>query len=191
MTQEKDEERAGLRSQIETLILITGLVMMPYVYLWQQTLTIIDEEATPAWQSYLQSQLGTQYTFQDVIGSYLTPFALSKALPVDLIIIAYDAIFILSVLVVIIFGFALVAIEKQEHRRVEKLVKKGNTYLTVVLVAIIFFGVVHILTTILFPLRLLVGFTTLWAILGVAFVTAIVLWKLVSRSIEAILGIKL
>ena len=182
-----DEEKDVLRSKIETLILITGLVMMPFVYLWQQSLTILDENMQ-VWRDYLNSTLGSQYTYKDVIASYFTPFSLFRAIPVDLWIWSYDTIFVLSVLVVIIFGIALAAIEERDLRRVQILVQRGRTYLNVVLMAIIFFGILHLLTTTLFPIKLLLGLDFTWAALGIGLASTIIVWKVLSKSIKAMLG---
>jgi hypothetical protein len=191
---EREHEKDVARSEVETLILVTGLVMMPFVYLWQQTLTILDEYL-PVWKDYLASQLGSHYTVATVIGSYLTPFALGKALPIDLVILAYDATFVLSVVVVLIFGKALIAIEKQDVQRVETIVQKGTTCLNVVLGAIIFFAILHLLTTLFFPFRLMLGLETgqsapdVWITLSIALATAIIVMKLVIGRIDELLGI--
>ena len=185
--EKKDEEKDVVRSKIETLVLVTGLVMMPFVYLWQQSLTILDENIQ-VWSDYLNSTLGSQYTYKDVIASYFTPFALLRALPMDLWIWSYDIIFVLSVVVVVIFGIALAAIEEHDTRRVKKLVQRGTTYLNTVLMAIIFFGILHLLTTTLFPIKLLLGLDFTWIALGIALASTIIVWKVLSRSIKAMLG---
>ena len=188
MTSESgDEEKDVLRSKIETLILITGLVMMPYVYLWQQSLTMLDAN-TYVWNEYLNSTLGSQYNYRDVIASYFTPFALLRALPIDLWILCYDFTFVLSVVAVMILGVALVAVEEFDVGRVQKLVDRGRTCLMMVLLAIIFFAAFHLLTTILFPLKLLLGLYFAWTVLGISLVSTIIVLKLFRRSIIEILG---
>jgi len=181
-SEERNEEKDRLATQVNTLIVITGLVMVPLVYLWQQSLAILNGYM-PQWSDYLTSQLSSHYTSADVIRSYLTPYALSRALPIDLMILAYDAIFVLTVVTIFIFGVALNRIKTREVRTVEILVQRGISYFHVLLVAIIFFGIFHLLDTILFPIKLLLGPAFLWGEIVVALMSAVIVWKLLTRSI--------
>jgi len=159
--------------------------MVPLVYLWQQSLAILNGYL-PQWSDYLASQLGSHYTPADIIRSYLTPYALSRALPIDLMVWAYDAIFVLTVVIIFIFGVALNRIKTHELQSVEVLVQRGITYFHVLLVAIIFFSIFHLLDTILFPIKLLMGLAFLWAEIAMALTSAIIVWKLLTRSIHKI-----
>ena len=183
-----EDQRDRTRGEIEVLILITGLILTPLLYLWQQELNAIQSNL-PLWQSYLTSRLGTQYTFDDVIASYFTPFALSRALPIDIVIWAYDIAVIMATISLLIFGAALVAIERRDVSRVETLVRRGRRSLDTVLLLIIFFAVVHLLTTTLFPFRLLLGGSDLWTCIVIALLTAIGLKKWLNRYINEVLGV--
>ena len=174
------------RSEIEVLILVTGLVMMPLLYLWQTALGNITA-LMPDWQTYLASQLGSQYTSEAVIASYFTPFGLSMGLPIDLVLWAYDGTLILNTIALLIFGTALVAIDKHNVRRVEILMQKGKTYLDVVLTAIIFFATAHLLNNTLFPFKLLFGLEDYWIIIVIGLASAIIIRRLLKRSINEIL----
>ena len=159
--------------------------MVPLVYLWQQSLTILNEYK-PQWYDYLTSQLGSHYTSADLIKIYYTPYTLLHALPIDLMILAYDASFVLSLVIVLIFGVALTRIKTAEVRSVEILVQRGRTYFHVLVVTIIFFGVFHLLDTILFPIKLVLGPTDIWGEIVIALTIAIIVWKLLNRSINKI-----
>ena len=184
-SEERNEEKDRLATEVNTLIVITGLVMVPLVYLWQQSLAILNGYM-PQWSDYLASQLGSHYTPADIIRSYLTPYALSRALPIDLMILAYDTIFVLTVVTIFIFGVALNRIKTHEVRTIEILVQRGITYFHVLLVAIIFFSIFHLLDTILFPIKLLMELAFLWAEIAMALTSAIIVWKLLTRSIHKI-----
>jgi len=184
---QNDEKREEVtRSEIEVLILVTGLVMMPLLYLWQTALGNITA-LMPDWQTYLASQLGSQYTSEAVIASYFTPFGLSMGLPIDLVLWAYDGTLILNTIALLIFGTALVAIDKHNVRRVEILMQKGKTYLDVVLTAIIFFATAHLLNNTLFPFKLLFGLEDYWIIIVIGLASAIIIRRLLKRSINEIL----
>ena len=159
--------------------------MVPLVYLWQQSLAILNQYM-PQWRDYLTSQLVSHYTSADLIRSYFTSYALSRALPIDLMIWAYDAIFVLVVVIIFIFGVALNRIKTHELQSVEVLVQRGITYFHVLLVAIIFFGIFHLLDTTLFPIKLLLGPADLWGRIVIALTSAIIVWKLLTRSINRI-----
>jgi hypothetical protein len=182
------EAREKSTSEIEVLLLVSGLLLTPLLYLWQQSLGIWQSLGLPQWQAYLTSQLGSQYGFGDVIAGYFTPFALLKALPVDLVLWAYDFSVILAVFALLIFGTALAAIERYQVQRVGRLVERGRLCLNLTLLLIIFFVIFHLLTTTLFPFRLLLGAGDLWTIMGVALLTAIILKKLLNRMVKEILG---
>jgi hypothetical protein len=184
-SEERNEEKDRLATQVNTLIVITGLVMVPLVYLWQQSLAILNGYM-PQWSEYLTSQLGSNYTSVDVIRIYFTPYTLSKALPIDLMIWAYDATFVLTVVTIFIFGVALNRIKTHEARTVEILVQRGITYFHVLLVSIIFFSIFHLLNTLLFPIKLLLGPADLWGEIGIALTSAIIVWTLLTRSIHKI-----
>ena len=185
---DEEEQRDRTRGEIEVLILITGLILTPLLYLWQQELSIIQSNL-PQWQVYLTSRLGTRYSFDDVIASYFTPFALSRALPIDIVIWAYDISVIVATLCLLIFGAALVAVERRDVGRVEALVRRGRRSLDTVLLLIIFFAIVHLLTTTLFPVRLLLGWADLWTCVVIALLTAIILKKWLNRYINEVLGV--
>jgi hypothetical protein len=184
-----DHERDRVRGEVEVLTLIAGLILTPLLYLWQQSLAIA-QTGLPQWQAYLSSRLGSQYSFDDVMASYFSPFGLSRALPVDIVILAYDCSVILATLSLIIFGTSLVAIEKRDVTRVEKLVQRGQLYLNTVLLLIIFFTVFHLLTTLLFPFRLLLGWADLWTCIGIGVFTAVVLKKGLNNYFNEILNRK-
>jgi len=183
--EEKDRDKT--RGEIEVLILVSGLIMTPLLYLWQQSLAI-EQVWLPQWQSYLTSQLGSQSNSGAVTGAYFTSFGLMQAVPVDLMLWTYDISIILIALALTLFGAALVAIEKSEVQRVRRLVQSGRRCLSLVMVFIIFFVVTHLLATTIFPFRLLVGEDFPWVILGVALATAIVMKKLVNRYINKALA---
>lgn len=161
--------------------------MMPLLYLWQTALGNL-ANLMPQWETYLTTQLGSQYTSQDVIASYFTPFGLSIGLPIDLVLWAYDIVLILNTVALLIFGTALVAIEKHNVGRVEILMQKGKTCLDVVLTAIIFFATIHLLNNTLFPFKLLLGLEDYWLILGIGFASAIIVRQLLKRSMNEILS---
>ena len=186
---QEEEERERTRGEIEVLILVSGLILTPLLYLWQQELDIV-QMALPLWQSYLASRLGTQYDFGDLIASYFTPFALSRALPVDVVIWAYDLALIMATLSLLIFAAALVAIERRDVGRVARLVAKGRRFLDMVLLLIIFFAVLHLLTSTLFPFRLMLGSADLWTCFGIALLTSILLKKWFNRYINEVLSMK-
>jgi hypothetical protein len=82
----------------------------------------------------------------------------------------------------------LVAVERCDVERVKRLVQRGRGFLNTVLLLIIFFAFVHLLTTTFFPFRLLLGAANLWIIIGVAFVGAIVLKRLLTQMIKETLS---
>ena len=184
---EIEEKRQEVtRSEIEVLVLVTGLVMMPLLYLWQTALGNLTN-LMPVWENYLTSQLGSQYTSEAVIASYFTPFGLSVGLPIDLVLWAYDIVLILNTVALLIFGTALVAIDKHDVRRVEILMQKGKNCLDLVLTAIIFFATIHLLNNTLFPFKLLMGLEDYWVILVVGLASAVIVRQLLKRSINEIL----
>ncbi len=184
-TEKKREEVT--RSEIEVLILVTGLVMMPLLYLWQTALGNLSV-LMPTWENYLTTQLGSQYTSEGVIASYFTSFGLSMGLPIDLVLWAYDIVLILNTVGLLIFGTALVALEKHNVRRVEILMQKGKTSLDMVLTGIIFFATVHLLNNTLFPFKLLIGLEDYWVMIGIGLASAIIIRQLLKRSMNEILS---
>jgi len=184
-----EEERERTRGEIEVLILVTGLILTPLLYLWQQELDVV-QAATPLWQAYLTSRLGTHYGIGDIVASYFAPIGLSRALPADIVVWAYDLALITATLSLLIFAAALVAVERRDVGGVAKLVGKGRMFLDLVLLLIIFFAVLHLLTTTLFPFRLILGGADLWTCLVIAILTAIVLKKWLNRYINEILTVK-
>ena len=186
---EVEDQRDRTRGEIEVLILISGLILTPLLYLWQQSLTILQINL-PQWQAYLAGKLGSQYSLSDVIVAYFSPFGLSKALPTDLMIWAYDITVVMATISLLIFGAALVAIESRDLKRVQKLVQKGKSYLDLVLLMIIFFVIFHLLTTTIFPFRMLFGMGDVWTLLGISLVAAIILKKWLNRHINTLLNTK-
>jgi hypothetical protein len=181
-----DELRSLARNQVNVLTLISGLVMVPLFYLWQQTLSI-EEIWLPQWQTYLSSQPNSVA----VIRAYFTSIGLTRAMPIDLVIWTYDISVILLTVTILILGAAQLAIDKMDLQRVQRLIEEGRRGFHLVLLFIIFFTIIHLLTTILFPFRRLLGDYDIWTIIGVGFATSIILKELLNRHIKEILGVNL
>jgi hypothetical protein len=186
----KDSERDAARTEIEVLILIAGLILTPIFYLWSIAVLNVQELALPIWQEYLTSQLGSDYGFTGAASMYFTPFGLLKALPIDILLWLYDALIILSTIAIVLFGFALIAVERDDVKRVRILVHKGRSFLTAALMLIIFFAIEHMLRFTLFPFRLLLGWYDTWTMFVVAFLATIAIQKLLGKYVAEVLGHK-
>jgi len=187
----KDSERDATRTEIEVLILIAGLILTPIFYLWAIAVLNVQELALPIWQEYLTSQLGTDYGFTGAVSMYFTPFGLLKALPIDILLWLYDALIILSTISILLFGFGMIAIERDEVKRVRILVRKGRSFLAAALMLIIFFAIEHMLRFTLFPFRLLLGWYDTWIMIIIAFLATIVIQKLLGKYVREVLGHKI
>jgi len=121
---------------------------------------------------------------------YFTPFGLLKALPIDILLWLYDALIILSTIAIVLFGFALIAVERDDVKRVRILVHKGRSFLTAALMLIIFFAIEHMLRFTLFPFRLLLGWYDTWTMFVVAFLATIAIQKLLGKYVAEVLGHK-
>ena len=187
----KDSERDATRTEIEVLILIAGLILTPIFYLWAIAVLNVQELALPIWQEYLTSQLGTDYGFTGAVSMYFTPFGLLKALPIDILLWLYDALIILSTISILLFGFGMIAIERDEVKRVRILVRKGRSFLAAALMLIIFFAIEHMLRFTLFPFRLLLGWYDTWIMIIIAFLATIAIQKLLVKYVREVLGHKI
>ena len=164
------------------------MILTPVFYLWSVAIFNIQELALPIWQEYLTTHLGSNYDFSGAIAIYFSPFGLLKALPIDLLLWLYDAIIILSTISIVIFGFALIAVERHEVKRVRILVQKGRSFLTAVLMLIVFFSIEHLLRFSMLPFRLLLGWYDSWTMIATALLATIVIKKLLDKYIRDVLG---
>ena len=184
---DEDELRDKTRGEIEVLLLVSGLIMTPQFYLWQTAITNIQSIAIPIWENYLQTQLGSPpYTFSQIMGTYLTPAGLLGALPVDIVLWLYDISIIVNITALVVFGFALMAIESGDVIQVRALVRKGRTCLSIVLLLLIFFTVAHLLYNTMLPFKSLLGSIQVWATLGIALLTAVALTRFLNAYMKKI-----
>ena len=186
----KDSERDATRTEIEVLILIAGLILTPIFYLWSIAVLNVQELALPIWQEYLTNQLGADYGFAGAVSMYFTPFGLLKVLPIDILLWLYDALIILSTLSILLLGFALIAVERDDVKRVRILVRKGRSLLAAALMLIIFFAIEHMLRFTMFPFRLLLGWYDTWTMFAIAFLATIAIHKLLGKYVAEVLGHK-
>lgn len=184
---DEDELRDKTRGEVEVLLLVSGLIMTPQFYLWQTAITNLQSIALPIWQTYLQTQLGAPpYTFNQVMGTYLTPVGLLGALPVDIILWLYDISIIVNITALVVFGFALMAIESGDVIQVRALVRKGRTCLSIVLLLLVFFTVTHLLNNTILPFKSLLGPLQVWGMFGIALLTAIALTRFLNAYMKKI-----
>jgi hypothetical protein len=184
----EEKERDKTRGEIEVLIIVSGLLMTPLFYLWQTATTLIANQIQPIWQNYLQTQLGSNYGFNEVVALYFSPYALMFFLPIDILLWLYDITALLGVITFIFFGFALMKIDSCNVKLVRGLVQKGRTCLNMVLLFIVFFIAVHILNNTLFPFKLGLGLLTNWAAFGIALLTAITVSRLLTTYMKKAVG---
>ena len=177
----KDPDKDALRTEIEVLMLIAGLILTPIFYLWSVAVANVQELALPIWLDYLKTELGSEYGFSGANTMYFTPFGLLKVLPIDILLWLYDAMVILSTIAIVIFGYALIAVEESEIKRVRRLVLKGRNYLTLVLMMIVFFAFEHVLRFTIYPFRLLIGIFDSWTIFAIALLATIGIKKLLNK----------
>ena len=171
---DEDEIRDKTRGEIEVLILVAGLIMTPLFYFWQTVATSDTNIAIPIWQNYLQTQFGSPpYSFNQMIVAYFSPFALLGIVPVDIFLWMYDVAVILSIIALMIFGFALMEIENCDAKRVRTLAQKGRTCLDTVLLLLIAFVIFHLLNNTILPFKPLLQPFQLWIMLVIALGTAI------------------
>ncbi len=136
--------------------------MTPLFYLWQTATTNIASIFQPLWQNYLQTQLGSNYGFNQAIALYFSPYALMFFLPIDIVLWIFDIAALLGVIVFIVFGFALMQIDSGNVKLVRALVQKGRTCLNMVLLFIVMFTTIHMLNNTILPFKLGLGLLTNW-----------------------------
>ncbi len=184
----EEKDRDQTRGEIEVLIIVSGLLMTPLFYLWQTATTVIANIAQPLWQNYLQTQLGSNYGFNQAIALYFSPYALMFFLPIDIILWIYDITALLGIITFIVFGFALMQIDSGNVKRVRALVQKGRTCLNTVLLFIVFFTTIHILNNTILPFKLGLGLLTNWTLFGIGLLTAITVSRLLTTYMKKVVG---
>ena len=184
----KVEQKEITRGEIEVLILVTGLILTPVFYLWQTAISNLQSIVEPAWQTYLNTHLGPNYSFNGEIAIYFSPFGLLRVLPIDMLLWLYDTIIILSTVTIVIFGVALIAVERTDAKQVQLVVLRGRRLLTAVLMLMIFFAIEHVLRFTILPYRLLLGPFDSWTVILTAAVSTIILYSRLNGYFKRILG---
>jgi len=184
----KAEQKEITRGEIEVLILVTGLILTPVFYLWQTAISNLQSIVEPAWQTYLNTNLGPNYSFNGEIAIYFSPFGLLRVLPIDMLLWLYDTIIILSTVTIVIFGVALIAVERTDAKQVQLVVLRGRRFLTAVLMLMIFFAIEHVLRFTILPYRLLLGPFDSWTVILTAAVSTIILYSRLNGYFKRILG---
>ncbi len=184
----EERDREQTRGEIEVLLIVSGLIMTPLFYLWQTATTTISSVAQPLWQNYLQTQLGSNYGFNQAIALYFSPYALMFFLPVDILLWIYDITALLGVITFIIFGFALMQIDSGNVKLVRALTQKGRTILNTVLLFIVMFTTNHILYNTILPFKLGLGLLTNWTLIGIGLLTAIAVSRLLTTYMRKAVG---
>jgi len=184
----KAEQKEITRGEIEVLILVTGLILTPVFYLWQTAISNLQSIVEPTWQTYLDTHLGPNYSFNGEIAIYFSPFGLLRVLPIDMLLWLYDTIIILSTVTIVIFGVALIAVERTDAKQVQLVVLRGRRLLTAVLMLMIFFAIEHVLRFTILPYRLLLGPFDSWTVILTAAVSTIILYSRLNGYFKRILG---
>jgi len=185
-TDEEDEIRDKTRGEIEVLILVAGLILTPLFYFWQTGVTAIQSIAAPIWQNYLQTQLGhpPPFSVNEMVTQYFSPVGLVTFLPVDVFLWIFDITVLLSIVALLIFGFALMTVESGDVNRVRALAQKGKGCLDTVLVILITSAVFHMLNNTMLPIKALFQPFQLWIILGIAMLTGIAVNRILNAYMK-------
>jgi hypothetical protein len=168
-----DENGVPSRRSVEARILIAGLVLVVVLLLWE---FYIDEirEVEQEWRSHIIEKMREEIDgfalITDVPMSfeeYFSPYGLNMLIPHDLLLLAYSAAVILSVISIILLAQALIALENKASRQVKYLTEKGMKYFRWVLTLVIFFIVVNWMEESLFPFGSMFQ-ENMWIVLGIA-----------------------
>ena len=188
-TDDDEEDMDKTRGEIEVLILVIGLLMSPQFYLWSIAVANMQSISRPMWENYLQSQLGSPpYAPKDLMSMYFSPFALLNVLPIDLGLVLYDVCIIVSLVALVLFGFALIEVENREVKRIRILVQEGKACFNITILLLTFFTVVHLLANLIFPFRSLLEPLGDWMIFGIAMLTALALYRIVGSHMRRTIG---
>jgi hypothetical protein len=174
-TDEEDEIRDKTRGEIEVLILVSGLILTPLFYFWQTGVTTIQSIAVTMWQNYLQSQTGhpPPFSFNEMVTQYFSSFGLVTFLPADMFLWLCDITVLLSIVALLIFGYALMTVESGDVKQIRALAQKGRTCLDTVLLVLITGAVFHMLNNSMLPIKALFQPFQIWIIFGIALLTGI------------------
>jgi hypothetical protein len=168
-----DEKGVPSRRSVEARILIAGLVLVVVLLLWE---FYIDEirEVEQEWRSHIiekmREEIGGFALITDVPMSfeeYFSPYGLNMLVPHDLLLLAYSAAVILSVISIILLAQALISFENKDSHQVKYLTEKGMKYFRWVLTLVVFFIVVNWMEESLFPFGSMFQ-ENMWIILGIA-----------------------
>jgi hypothetical protein len=168
-----DENVVPSRRSVEARILIAGLVLVVVLLLWE---FYIDEirEVEQEWRSHIIEKMREEIDgfalITDVPMSfeeYFSHYGLNMLIPHDLLLLAYSAAVILSVISIVLLAQALISFENKESHQVKYLTEKGMKYFRWVLTLVIFFIVVNWMEESLFPFGTIFQ-ENMWIILGIA-----------------------
>lgn len=183
------------KKDVEVRILVAGIVLVPLLLLWEK---YIDEMRSlrGVWQERLmekaQEELAKQGVYAYVtaqpfsVEDYFSSYGLKILIPHDLILVAFAAAVILSVVTVTVLARALLAAEEKDEKRVEQLTDQGMKYFGYVLDFLIFFIIVNWIEESLFPFGTIFE-ENMWIMIGIAIVIAVVVRVALNRKIGKVL----
>jgi hypothetical protein len=176
------------RKGVEARILISGLVLIVVLMLWE---FFIDEirGIRDEWMQHIYEK-----TIEEIDGfamviavpsveEYFNLYGLKILIPHDILLLAFSATVILSVCSIILLARALLAVEEKEQVKAKQLTDSGMRYFGWVLTLVIFFIAIHWMEESLFPFGTIFQ-ENMWIIIGIAIAITIVARRIVHRVIS-------
>jgi hypothetical protein len=182
-----DQNGRPTRRGIEARLLIAGLVLIVVLLLWEFYVDAI-REIEGAWiQHIYEKAMEEKEGFAMVIATpsieeYFSSYGLKILIPHDLLLGAYSAAVILSVISIILFARALLALEEKAQDKSKQLINSGMKYFGWVLTLVIFFIIIHLIEESLFPFGTLFQ-ENMWIIIGFSLGITVAVRVLVSKTI--------